>query len=84
MMKEHNHDRDHDFLEEEASSTQPSRKRKAVYTILEREGNNRSYWLRLGTAYINRDDSLTVYLNALPVNNKLHIRELPEQNDSST
>lgn len=55
-----------------------SKKRKAVYTIIEREGSSKDYWLRLGTAYVNRDDSLTVYLNAYPVNGKLHIRDLPE------
>ncbi len=61
------------------SSERPERRRKAVYTIIEREGN-KSYWLRLGTAFTNRDDSLTVYLNALPSNSKLHIRNVPESN----
>lgn len=54
------------------------RKKKAVYTIIELEGGKKDYWLRLGTALVNRDDSLTVFLNALPVNNQLHIRDLPE------
>jgi hypothetical protein len=82
-MKEQNNNPSHSLVEDEEASAQQARKRKAVYTIIEREGNNRSYWLRLGTAYINRDDSLTVYLNALPVNNKLHIREFPENNESA-
>jgi hypothetical protein len=58
----------------------PSKPRKAVYTIINREGVERGYWLRLGTAFINRDDSLTVYLNALPVNNRLHIRDVDNSN----
>lgn len=53
----------------------PERTRQAVYTIIERENSDRSYWLRVGTAFFNRDNSLTVYLNALPTNNRLHIRD---------
>ena len=65
-------------MEDYESSDRPAKKRKAVYTIIDREGNSKSYWLRLGTAYVNRDESLTVYLNALPVNNRLHIRDFPD------
>ena len=46
-----------------------------VYTIIEREGNKKSLWLHIGTALKNKDGSLTVLLNALPVNGTLHIRE---------
>lgn len=50
----------------------------SVYTIIERpdgQGGERKYWLRLGAAFINRDGSLNVKLDALPVNGTLHIRE---------
>ena len=57
----------------------PARALKAVYTIIDVEGVEKSRWIRVGTAYINRDQSLSVYLDALPVNHKLHIRDLPEQ-----
>ena len=62
-----------------APSPRPARALKAVYTIIDTEGVDKSRWVRVGTAYINRDQSLTVYLDALPVNHKLHIRDLPEQ-----
>lgn len=71
-----------DDVEDYEAQERRAPKRKAVYTIINREGSTRSYWIRLGTAFINRDDSLSVYLNALPVNNKLHIRDMPEYNDS--
>lgn len=61
------------------SEPRPARALKAVYTIIDIEGVEKSRWLRVGTAYINRDQSLSVYLDALPVNHKLHIRDLPEQ-----
>ncbi len=54
--------------------------RKAVYAIVERENAERDFWLRIGTAFVNRDNSLTVYLNALPTNSKLHIRDFYDQN----
>lgn len=49
---------------------------KAVYTIADR-GNGRRYWLRIGTAFVNRDESLNVRLDAVPVNGQIHIRDAP-------
>lgn len=50
---------------------------KVVYTIVERgEGEQkRAIWLRVGTAWPNRDDSLRVKLDAAPTNGELHIRD---------
>lgn len=49
---------------------------RAVYTIADR-GNGRKYWLRIGVAFVNRDNSLNVRLDAIPLNGQLHIRESP-------
>ena len=46
-----------------------------VYTIVEKEGQQKSFWVRVGTAFVNRDGSINAYLDALPVNGRLHIRE---------
>lgn len=48
---------------------------KAVYTIVERGGDAKNLWLRIGIAFPNRDRSLNVLLDAVPVNGRLHIRE---------
>ncbi len=48
---------------------------KYVYTIVEREGLEKSQWIRLGVAFVNKDQSLNLRLDALPVNGTLHIRE---------
>jgi hypothetical protein len=48
---------------------------KAVYTIVDRENGGKSFWVRIGTAWTNRDQSLTVKLDASPTNGKLHIRD---------
>lgn len=56
-------------------------KMKAVYTIVDREADKKSFWLRIGSAFINRDGSLNVTLDAFPVSGRLHIRDLPENGE---
>ena len=51
------------------------RKWKAVYTIVDKGQEKRAFWLRIGTAFINRDLSMTVKLDAAPLNGSLHIRD---------
>ena len=60
------------------------RKWKAVFTIIENQGQpgrpaarDRKYWLRIGIAFVNRDGSMNVRLDAIPTNGMLHIRDQP-------
>jgi hypothetical protein len=46
-----------------------------VYTIVRRERDGRSFWVRIGSAFRNRDGSLSAMLDAVPTNGTLHIRE---------
>lgn len=58
-------------------------KYKEVYHIEEfedKEGEKGSRWTRIGSAFVNRDDSLNVVLHCIPVNGRLHIRD-PRDND---
>ncbi len=48
---------------------------KDVFTIIEKEEWSKGVWRKVGTAFENRDGSLTVFLDALPVNGKLHVRD---------
>lgn len=48
---------------------------KAVFTIIEGESLEKPIFRRIGSCFINRDDSMNVILDALPVSGKLHIRE---------
>ena len=41
--------------------------------------SGKTYWVKLGRAFENRDGSTTVYLDAFPTNSKLHIRDLDER-----
>jgi hypothetical protein len=51
-----------------------TKKIQAVYTVVSRN-DGKELWLRLGSAFPNRDGSLTVLLDAVPTNGRLHIRE---------
>ena len=55
---------------------------KQVFTIVERNG--KSYWVRIGTAFTNKDGSETVYLDALPVNGRMQIRMTESRNGAET
>ena len=50
-----------------------SSKMKIVYVITER--NSKSYWNRVGVAFVNSDGSINVKLEALPVSGELQIRD---------
>jgi hypothetical protein len=63
------------------NETNGSAKRLAVLAILERpdrddETKKHTRWLKIGVGWANRDGSINVYLDAVPVGtNKLQIRE---------
>ena len=48
---------------------------RAQAIIAEREKDGRQFWVRVGAAFVNRDGSLNVRLDAVPVNGKLQIRD---------
>ena len=48
---------------------------KDVYTIIENDESEKNFWIRIGVAFDNRDGSLSIILNALPTNGRLHVRE---------
>lgn len=52
---------------------------KVVYAIVER--GPRKHWLRIGMAFVNRDGSLNVRLDAMPLSGQLHIRDNPPRDD---
>jgi len=45
-----------------------------VFTIIAGTDGNKDYWQRIGSAWFNKDQSINVKLNALPVNGELHLR----------
>jgi len=55
-------------------------KRLAVFSI--REGKGGTVWVRAGSAFVNRDGSLNVLLDVLPLDGKLHVREAGERREA--
>jgi hypothetical protein len=52
--------------------------RKSVFTIIEKTqpgSEQKSYWVRIGSGWVNRDGSLNLKLDALPVNGMIHVRD---------
>jgi hypothetical protein len=59
---------------EEIMEDTNAKKSRTVYAILEKPGR-RPYWMKIGIAHINQDQSWNVYLDAIPFDRKLQIRE---------
>jgi hypothetical protein len=55
-------------------------KRKKVLCPVEGK-DGKTFWRTLGNAYVNRDASINVYLDALPANGKLQIRDWDERDE---
>jgi hypothetical protein len=59
----------------EANTKNPQGQRRHVFSIVERQG--KSYWIKIGAAFVNRDGSETVLLDAWPIGGKIQIRTVP-------
>ena len=51
-----------------------SRTMKTVFTVVDR-GPGKSFWIRVGVGFTNRDGSLNLKLDALPVSGTLQVRD---------
>ena len=56
-------------------------KRLAVFSIRMNKGG--SIWVRAGSAFVNKDGSLNVALDVLPLDGRLHVRETGEKRDGA-
>ena len=59
------------------------KKCKVVYTVRE-SGEGKKFWCSIGRAFDNKDGSLNVVLDALPIDGKLHIREPREKDEDQS
>ena len=49
---------------------------KDVFVLIDRkQGDTHTQWQKIGVAFVNKDDSLNVILDCIPINGKLHIRD---------
>jgi hypothetical protein len=54
---------------------QMNEKMKTVYTIVERGRDAKSIWVKVGVGFVNRDGSINLRLDAIPVNGTLQVRD---------
>ena len=47
-----------------------------VLTPIERDG--KTYWVRTGVGFTNKDDSINIHLDVLPTNGRLQLRDFEE------
>lgn len=64
----------------EATETTNKKPSHTAYTVREGKGEgSKGYWLEIGSAWTNKDGSLSLALDALPVNGRIVIRERQER-----
>ncbi len=54
--------------------------RKDVFVIVDKGEGKKSFWHKIGIAFVNNDGSLSVYLDSLPMTGKLQIRDQRQDN----
>lgn len=64
------------------TSNGPSKGTKIAYAVTERNG--RSFWNRIGIAFLNKDGSINVKLEAIPVTGQLQLRDWEPRDDAPT
>ena len=57
-----------------AAPTHAKGKVKVLYTIVERPGG-KSWWTRIGAGFLNRDGSINIKLDAIPMSGDLQLRD---------
>jgi hypothetical protein len=67
-------------MTQESSATRPP---YTVFTIVD-TGGERSKWLECGIGFMNRDGSINLLLNALPVNGRLQVRSTNGKGERET
>ena len=67
--------------EQTAKSGGGNRPPLECFNIIEREGLERPIWHKIGVGWVNRDGSINVQLDSLPIGGKVQLREYKERVD---
>ena len=57
-------------------------KRYSVFSIRSTKKHG-TIWVRAGVAFVNADDSMNLYLDVLPLEGQLHVRETGEKRSTT-
>ncbi len=58
-------------------------KRLTVFSLRKNERSGATVWVRAGNAFVTKDGSMNIWLDVLPLNGTLHIRETQEKKDAA-
>lgn len=61
----------------EEPALQPERKAWDAYHIIEHPGGKK--WMTIGIAFLNRDHSINIFLDAFPKDGKIQLRDREER-----
>ncbi len=50
-----------------------TKRKRVVCPVTGKDG--KTHWLRMGSAFLNKDNSINLYLDCLPVNGRLQVRD---------
>lgn len=62
-------------------SKYPDEKLRTIYTVVKWGDEDRNRWTRIGTGFVNRDGSITIKLDGLPVNGELIVRDFQRREE---
>jgi len=51
------------------------------YTVRDRGENKKAFWVRIGSAWTNRDGSFNLVLDAMPIDGKITVRPCKKGDD---
>ena len=72
---------ENDFRREFASPPNNAMRKKVVAPV-QRDPNGKTYWVKVGVAFQNKDGSWNLYLDAFPFSGKLQLRDWDEPYES--
>lgn len=56
---------------------------QAVYVVIEGEHLEKPIYRRVGTGFVNRDQSMTILLDAVPLSGRLYVRATPSRHETT-
>jgi hypothetical protein len=67
---------------EETTMSYPEDKMRTIYTITRwGENDKQARWTRVGVGFVNKDGSITIKLDGLPVNGELMVRDFQRREE---
>ena len=67
----------------EAEAQRSDGRKFAAWNIIERKHSDKPIWSRVGTGFVNKDGSINVYLDSIPLLGKIQLRDDKDARDGT-